>query len=73
MIKKQLKQKNERKLFEKLLFMTIRPEFNNGGCLDRFVQVFIAFSVVSLVSFRWFRSGVSGGLVSIASFLCFGF
>ena len=42
--------------------MTIRPEFNNGGCLDRFVQVFIAFfggfagfvSVVSFQCFRWF-------------------
>ena len=27
----QLKRKNQRKLFQKLLFMTIRLEFNDGG------------------------------------------
>ena len=49
-----------RKLFEKLLFMAIRPEFKTVGCFDRFVQVLIAVSVVSLVSFRCF-----GGFVSV--------
>ena len=73
-IKEQLKQENQRKLFEKLLFMIIRPEFRTVGCFDRFVQVFIAVSVVSvvsLVSFRWFRFGVS--LVSAVSFWWFRF
>ena len=60
-IKEQLKQENQRKLFEKLLFMTIRPEFKTVGCFDRFVQVFIAVSVVSVVS-----------VVSLVSFPCFG-
>ena len=77
-IKEQLKQKNQRKIFEKLLFMTIRPEFKTVGCFDRFVQVFIAVSVVSVVSFRcfggfggsvsvfrWFRWYRSGGFVSV--------
>ena len=54
-IKEQLKQENQRKLFEKLLFMTIRPEFKTVGCFDRFVQVFIAVSVVSVVSLASFR------------------
>ena len=73
-IKEQLKQENQRKLFEKLLFMIIRPEFKTVGCFDRFVQVFIAVSVVSVVSFRWFRwfrFGVS--LVSVVSFRWFRF
>ena len=86
-IKEQLKQENQRKLFEKLLFMTIHPEFKTVGCFDHFVQVFIAVSVVSLVSFRcfggcggfvsvfrwcrWFRFGVS--LVSVVSFWWFRF
>ena len=69
MIKEQLKQENERKLFEKLLLTTIRPEFNNGGVteavsivlFDRFWIFFIAFSVVSFRCFGGFRSfGVSG-------------
>ena len=77
-IKEQLKQENQRKLFEKLLFTTIRPEFKTVGCFDRFVQVFIAVSVVSAVSlrcfggsggfvsvFRWFRRFRSGGFVSV--------
>ena len=68
-IKEQLKQENQRKLFEKLLFMIIRPEFKTVGCFDRFVQVFIAVSVVSvvsLVSFRCFGGfGSSGGFVSV--------
>ena len=77
-IKEQLKQENQRKLFEKLLFMIIRPEFKTVGCFDRFVQVFIAVSVVSVVSlvsfrcfggfvsvFRWFRWFRSGGFVSV--------
>ena len=68
-IKEQLKQENQRKLFEKLLFMIIRPEFKTVGCFDRFVQVFIAVSVVSVVSFRCFGgfggSGGSGGFVSV--------
>ena len=65
-IKEQLKQENQRKLFEKLLFMTIRPEFKTVGCFDRFVQVFIAVSVVSVVSFRCFcGSGGFGGFVSV--------
>ena len=68
MIKERLKQENQRKLFEKLLFMTIRPEFNNGGCLDRFVQVFIAVSVFRW--FRWIRFSVS--VVSVVSFRFFG-
>ena len=54
MIKEQLKQENERKLFEKLLLTTIRPEFNNGGVTEAVSIVlfnfFIAFSVVSAVS-----------------------
>ena len=58
-----------RKLFEKLLFMTICPEFKTVGCFDRFVQVLIAVLVVSLVSFRCFggfgRFGGSGGFVSV--------
>ena len=62
-IKEQLKQENQRKLFEKLLFMTIHPEFKTVGCFDRFVQVFIAVSVVSVVSFRCF--GGFGGFVSV--------
>ena len=68
-IKEQLKQENQRKLFEKLLFMIIRPEFKTVGCFDRLVQVFIAVSVVSvvsLVSFRCFGGfGGSGGFVSV--------
>ena len=68
-IKEQLKQENQRKLFEKLLFMIIRPEFKTVGCIDRFVQVFMAVSVVSvvsLVSFRCFGGFVgSGGFVSV--------
>ena len=68
-IEEQLKQENQRKLFEKLLFMIIRPEFKTVGCFDRFVQVFIAVSVVSvvsLVSFRCFGGfGGSGGFVSV--------
>ena len=71
-IKEQLKQQNQRKLFDKLLFMTIRPEFKTVGCFDRFVQVFIAVSVVSLVSFRCF-GGFGVSLVSVVSFRCFGF
>ena len=76
-IKEQLKQKNQRKIFEKLLFMTIRPEFKTVGCFDRFVQVFIAVSVVSVVSlvpvvsFRCFVG--FGGFVPVVSFRCFGF
>ena len=69
MIKEQLKQENQRKLFEKLLFMIIRPEFKTVGCFDRFVQVFIAVSVVSvvsLVSFRCFNGfGGFGGSVAV--------
>ena len=65
-IKEQLKQENQRKLFEKLLFMTIRPEFKTVGCFDHFVQVFIAVSVVSVVSFRCFGGfGGSGGFLSV--------
>ena len=65
-IKEQLKQENQRKLFEKLLFMIIRPEFKTVGCFDRFVQVFIAVSVVSVVSLVSFRCfGGSGGFVSV--------
>ena len=85
-IKEQLKQENQRKLFEKLLFMAIRPEFKTVGCFDRF-QVFIAVSVVSLVSFRCFGGSVVpvvsfrcfvgfggfGGFVPVVSFRCFGF
>ena len=33
-IKEQVKQENQRKLFEKLSFMTIRPEFNNGVIIE---------------------------------------
>ena len=62
-IKEQLKQENQRKLFEKLLFMTTRPEFSNSGVSI----VFVDFSVVSLVSFWFF-----GGFVSVVSFRCFG-
>ena len=51
-IREQLKQENQRKLFEKLLFTTIR----HGGCFDRFVQVFIT---VSMVLFRCFAGFVS--------------
>ena len=83
-IKEQLKQVNQRKLFEKLLFMTIHPEFKTVGCFDCFVQVFIAVSVVSLVSFRcfggfvsvfhWFRwFCFSVSLVSVVSFRWFRF
>ena len=68
-IKEQLKQENQRKLFKKLLFMTIRPEFKTVGCFDRFVQVLIAVSVVSLVSAVSFRCFVGfggfGGFVSV--------
>ena len=64
-IKEQLKQENQRKLFEKLLFMTIRPEFKTVGCFDRFVQVLIAVSVVSVVSFRCFVG--FGGFVPVVS------
>ena len=62
LIKEQLKQENQRKLFEKLLFMTIRPEFKTVGCFDRFVQVLIAVSVVSFRCFVGF--GGFGGFVS---------
>ena len=88
-IKEQLKQENQRKLFEKLLFMTIRPEFKTVGCFDRFVQVFIVVSVVSLASFRCFGGFAGfnsvfpvvsfrcfvgfGGFVPVVSFRCFGF
>ena len=41
--KKQLKQENQRKLFEKLLFMTIRPEFNNGGAIEAVSMVLFKF------------------------------
>ena len=89
MKKEQLKLENQRKLLEKLLFMTICPEFNDGGVTEAvsivlfkflwlsnfyscfggfadFVSVFWWFplrvsvvSVVPVVSYRWFRSGVS--------------
>ena len=75
MIKEQLKQENQRKLFGKSLFMTIRPEFNNGGAIEavaivlfKFFSVVPVVSVVSLLSFRWFRF-----VVSVVSFRCFGF
>ena len=66
-IREQLKQENQRKLFKKLLLMTIRPEFNYGGeaasiVLFKFLCVSVV-PVVSLVSFRWFqwfRFGVLG-------------
>ena len=67
-IKEQLKQENQRKLFEKLLFLTIRPEFNNSRLLRSFCSSLIAVSVVSFrcsggfVSvFRWFSFRCSGG------------
>ena len=63
-IKEQLKQENQRKLFEKLLFMTIRPEFNNSRLLRSFCSSLIAFSVLS---FRCF-----GGFVPVVSFRCSG-
>ena len=74
-IKEQLKQQNQRKLFDKLLFMTIRPEFKTVGCFDRFVQVFIAVSVVSVVSLVSFRcfGGFGLSLVSVVSFRWFRF
>ena len=65
-IKEQLKQENQRKLFEKLLFMTILPEFNNGRLIRSFCSSFYScfgvsvFSAVLVVSFRWFRFGVPG-------------
>ena len=62
-IKEQLKQENQRKLFEKLLFITIRPEFNNSRLLRSFSSSLIAFSVVS---FRWFRFGVPAGVLVYA-------
>ena len=63
MIKEQLKLENQRKLFEKLLFMTIRPEFNNGRLIRSFCSSFYScfgVSAVPVVSFRWFRFGVPG-------------
>ena len=58
-IKEQLKKENQRKLFEKFLFMTIRPEFNNGGCLDVLLRCFGGFASV-FRCFQGFRFGVSG-------------
>ena len=43
MIKEQLKQEYQRKLFEKLLFMTMRPEFNNGGVIEAVSIVLFKF------------------------------
>ena len=60
-IKEELKQENQRKLFEKLLFMTIRPEFNNGRLIRSFCSSFYS-------CFGCF--GGSGGFVSV--FRCFG-
>ena len=59
-IKEQLKQENQRKLFEKLLFITIRPEFNNSRLLRSFCSSLIAVSVFRWFRwFRWFLFGVS--------------
>ena len=43
MIKEQLKQENQRKLFDKSLFITIRPEFNNGGAIEAVAIVLLTF------------------------------
>ena len=42
-IKEQLKQENQRKLFDKLLFKTICPEFNNGGVIKAVSIVLFKF------------------------------
>ena len=77
MIKEQLKQENQRKLFEKLLFMTVRPEFNDVGVIEAvsivlftFYSFFGGFASV----FRCFRFGVSAvPMVSVVSFRWFRF
>ena len=43
MIKEQLKQENQRKLLEKLLFMTVHPEFNNGDVIEAVSIVLFKF------------------------------
>ena len=43
MIKEQLKQENQRKLFDKLLFMTTRPEFSNSGIVEAVSIVLFKF------------------------------
>ena len=55
--------------------MTIRPEFNNGGAIEAVAIVLFKFlSVVSLLSFRWFRFGVSVvPVISVVSFRWFRF
>ena len=65
-IREQLKQENQRKLFKKLLLMTIRPEFNYGGeaasiVLFKFLYVFRWFRW-----YRRFRFGGSSGFVSVS-------
>ena len=76
MIKEQLsRQENQRKLFEKLLFMTIRPEFNDGAVIEA-VSI-VLFKSISFFGgsggfvsvFRWFRSTVS--VVSAVRWFCF--
>ena len=75
MIKEQLKQENQRKLFDKSFFMTVRPEFNNDGATQAVAMVLFKFSQFFrwfggfvpvfrwfrcfVPVFRWFRSGVS--------------
>ena len=64
MKKEQLKLENQRKLLEKLLFMTICPEFNDGGVTE-------AVSIV-LFKFLWLSNFYSCFVVSLISFRCFG-
>ena len=71
MIKEQLKQENQRKLFEKLLFMTVRPEFNDVGIIEAVSIVLFTFysffgGFVSVFRrFRWFRWFRFDGFVSV--------